>query len=177
MKTKEMSVESLPEDLTTFAKTSILSLLVLLNIEISQMGYLLILILVDSVTGMARAIKLKEGLSFQIFVWGIISKIGILIIPLLIASFALIFKIDLIYLVQAFIYIIATNDLISVITNIASMRSGKKYKNVDFIENGIHLLMDWFTVAAETVINKVRVVMKALSSHEDPKDPDQPDGQ
>jgi len=161
MKTKEMPITDTDQDLSIFAKGLIFTLLLALNIEPEKLGYLLILIFIDSVTGVLRAIKLKEGLSFETFVWGISSKLFILAIPLLIAGMALVFQINLSFIVEGMIYIIAVNDFISIITNIGSMRSGKKYKNVDFLELAIGGLRNFFT-------NKIKGAIKGFNEDETP---------
>lgn len=130
---------------STIGKSYMIAIIVMLNISVEQIGFLLILVFVDSFFGIIREIKLKSPLSWHRFIWGIISKFAILLIPFLVAGFGLVFKLNLIYLVQVFIYIIAGNDVISIITNIASIRAGKRFKNVDFIEKGIHLLTGFFT--------------------------------
>jgi len=143
---KEMlSTNTLDGDLTAIGKTGIVFILVTLNIPIEQVGFLLGLVFVDSFFGVIREIKLKSPLSWERFIWGITSKLAIMLIPFVIATFGLVFKVQLVYLVQLFIYIIAANDVISVITNISSIRSGVRYKNVDFIEKGIHYLTNIFT--------------------------------
>jgi hypothetical protein len=149
---KEMiNTDQFDADLTGMAKASIIFILVTLNIPIEQVGFLLGLVFVDSLFGVIREVKLKSPLSWERFIWGITSKLAIMLIPFVIATFGLVFKVQLAYLVQLFIYIIAANDVISVITNISSIRSGVKYKNVDFIEKGIHYLTATFT----TMINNI----------------------
>jgi hypothetical protein len=149
---KEMiNTDQFDADLTGMAKASIIFILVTLNIPIEQVGFLLGLVFVDSFFGVIREVKLKSPLSWERFIWGITSKLAIMLIPFVIATFGLVFKVHLAYLVQLFIYIIAANDVISVITNISSIRSGVKYKNVDFIEKGIHYLTATFT----TMINNI----------------------
>jgi hypothetical protein len=143
---KEMlSTNTVDGDLTAIGKTGIVFILVTLNIPIEQVGFLLGLVFVDSFFGVIREVKLKSPLSWEKFIWGITSKLAIMLIPFVVATFGLVFKVQLVYLVQLFIYIIAANDVISVITNISSIRSGVRYKNVDFIEKGIHYLTNIFT--------------------------------
>lgn len=157
---------NVPEEITTFAKTTFLSFLVLLNLEANQLGYLLILIFIDTFFGLLKSARLKDEISFGRFIWGMLSKLGILLIPLLLASFALFFGINLFFLVQGFIYLIAANDLVSIITNIACIRSAKRYKNIDFIERGIHMLTDYFSTFVDYIVSKVQKVMNALKKDE-----------
>ena len=140
MKSQVMTDTTIDPEITTFGKSYIVFLLLILNIPIEQIGFLLVTVFVDSFFGVIREIKLKSPLRWEIFIWGIIKKLSILIIPFLIAFFGLAFKVNLIYVVQGFIYIIAANDVISIITNISSIRAGKRFKNIDFIEKGIHFI-------------------------------------
>ncbi len=141
-------------EITTFGKSYLIFLFMVLNISVEQVGFLLVLVFFDSLFGVIREVKLKARLSWERFIWGITSKFAILLIPFFIALFGKIFKVDLVYLVQMFIYIIAANDMVSIITNISSIRSGVRYKNVDFIERGIHYLTNFFTNLVTGVLNK-----------------------
>ena len=150
---KEMlNSNTLDSDLTAIGKTGIIFIFVTLNIPIEQVGFLLGLVFVDSFFGVIREVKLKSPLSWEKFIWGITSKLAIMLIPFVIATFGLVFKVQLVYLVQLFIYIIAANDVISVITNISSIRSGVRYKNVDFIEKAIHYLTNIFTNMVNNIL-------------------------
>ena len=169
MQAAEMKIETLEQDLTAYIKTTILSILVLLNMEASQLGYLLIMVFLDSIFGLLRAVKLQEGASWKTFIWGIVLKISILIIPFLLAGFGLVFKMNLFWLVRGFIYLIAVNDLISILASIISMKTGKRYKSVDFIERGIHAMMNIFSGAANKMIQNFNP-----QKDENPKDSDQP---
>lgn len=147
-------INTVDGDLTGFSKAFIVMILMILQINPEQVGFLLGLVFVDSFFGVIREVKLKSPLSWERFIWGITSKLAILLIPFVIATFGLVFKVNLVYLVQMFIYIIAANDVLSVITNIASIRSGQRYKNVDFIEKGIHYLTSFFTNMINNLLNK-----------------------
>lgn len=170
MKSHEMQIEILPSDLTSFAKTSILAFLVLLNLEVEQMGFLLAAVFVDSFFGVIKSVRFNEKFDNRKFIWGIFKKLSILFIPFMLAGFGLLFQIDLLYIVQAFIYIIAANDVISILANILSIYSGKKYETVDFIEKGIHMMIGTLTTVVETFMAKL-----TKSKDETPKDPNQPE--
>lgn len=170
-----MKIETLPEHITAFFKLYVLGILLLLNLEASQIGFLLASVFVDSFFGVIKAIRMGGSFEAKRFIWGICKKLSILFIPFALAAFGLLFKINLVYIVQAFIYLIAVNDMISIISNIASIYSGKSYQTVDFIEKGIHLIINWLTTAGETILKKVNTVIQALGKNEDPKDPNQPE--
>jgi hypothetical protein len=71
---------------------------------------------------------------------------------------------DLIFLVHGFIYIIAGNESISILTNIASISSGRKYENVDIIDKGINLLINWLTTLANGALSKLEKILQAIKS-------------
>jgi len=152
MQKEMLTTDQFDGDLTAMAKAGIIFIFMTLNIPIEQVGFLLGLVFVDSFFGVIREIKLKSPLSWERFIWGITSKLAIMLIPFVIATFGLVFKVQLVYLVQLFIYIIAANDVISVITNISSIRSGKRFKNVDFIEKAIHYLTETFTNMVNNIL-------------------------
>jgi len=163
MKSKEMTNE-LPQDLTVFVKTYLISFLVLLNLEVTQMSYLLGAVFVDTFFGLIKSIKMKDLITWDLFIWGMIKKFSLLFIPFMVALLGLVFKLDLIYVVQAFIYIIAVNDSISVLVNIASIYTGRRYKNNDLIEKAIHFLIDWLTTLANGILSKAERVLQAIKS-------------
>jgi len=152
MQKEMLTTDQFDGDLTAMAKAGIIFIFMTLNIPIEQVGFLLGLVFVDSFFGVIREVKLKAKLSWERFIWGITSKLAIMLIPFVIATFGLVFKVQLAYLVQLFIYIIAANDVISVITNISSIRSGKRFKNVDFIEKAIHYLTETFTNMVNNIL-------------------------
>lgn len=163
MKAKQMTNE-LPQELTLFIKSYLISFLLLLNLEPTQMSYLLGAVFVDTLFGLLKSIKLKDQITWDRFIWGMIKKFSILLIPFMIALMGLVFRFDFIYVVQAFIYIIAVNDSISVLVNIASIYTGKRYENVDFIEKAIHFLIDWLTTLANGILSKAEKILQAIKS-------------
>lgn len=134
------STEFAEKVVVTFAKTYIIGYLALLNIEANQVGYLLIMVFVDSLFGLLASWRVAEQLSIKRLMFGMTSKLALLIIPFLLAGFGLAFGINLVYLVKGFIYLLATNDLISVIGHCVTLKTGVRYKSIDLIERGISML-------------------------------------
>lgn len=162
MRTKEMQVEFLEKDLTTFLKTSFLSLFVLLQIPVEQMGFLLCTVFIDSFFGTLKSVRLGRHFTKEKFIWGITKKLSVLVVPFILALFGLIFHINLIYIIKAFIYLIAVNDMISIISNIASIYSGKEYLNDDFIEKGFHVLIGWMVAIGNSIVQKFQIMVNAI---------------
>jgi hypothetical protein len=148
--------ELMDENLSLWLKTGLMTFLVALQIEIQQIGYLLVLVFFDSFFGSMRAIKLKEGFSIVKLWWGILSKLSLLFIPFLLAGFGLVFKINLIWTVEFFIIGIAINDLISIMASMVSMRRGRLVKSQDYIDKMITALMGFFTDFLKTKIDQFK---------------------
>lgn len=180
-----MRTETLPEQLTAFFKLYILAILVLLKLEASQIGWLLVAVLVDSFFGVLKSVRLGDSFQYSRFVWGMTKKFSILFIPFLLASVGLFFHINMVYVVQAFIYLIVVNDSISILANIGSIYSAKDYKTVDFIEIGIKTLIEvltkvgngiikWLQKSGDSITRRIHIIIDALSKNETPQDPNQP---
>lgn len=116
-------------------------------------GYLLAVIFIDSLFGMLKAVKLKVPLNFKTFIWGITAKLSLLLIPFLLASFGLAFGHDLAFLVSSFIYIIAANETVSILSKIITLRTGKDYKNEDYITKAIEAMREF-------IIAKMRLILE-----------------
>lgn len=134
-------------------KALIVAMLSAISINPYHVGYLLIAVFVDSFFGVLKAAKIKERLSFKKYSWGIISKLSLLFIPLLLAYFAKTFEIDLSYLVTSFIFLIAANDTVSIISKIGTLRTGINYKNEDFIALAIDSLRNFLINKMQAILN------------------------
>ena len=143
------------QDLTILIKGFVFGLLLILNIQPEFMGLLLMFVFVDSIFGVLKSIRIGRAVSYKILTWGIISKISVLFVPLLIAYMALTFKINLVWIVEAFIYIIAANELVSILGNIATIKTGKEYENSDFVAALINSIRVFFMKSIKGLIKKI----------------------
>ena len=125
---------------TLSIKALIFATLNLLSISPEVAGYLLTVIFFDSIMGVLKSLKIGIRFDFNRFVLGMLSKFSLLLIPFLIAFFGLAFGHNLVYIVDAFIYIIAANETVAIISKIGTLRTGKEYKNEDFIAIAIDIL-------------------------------------
>jgi phage-related holin len=137
-------------------KAIIFSTFALLNIPPEQVGYLLIIIFADSFLGVIKAVRLNFEISFKRYIWGVSSKLTVLMIPFLLAYFALAFDHNLTFLLDAFIYLLAANETLGIITKIGSIRSGNDIKDTDFIQIGIGRLQKVFTKLMETLTDRLK---------------------
>lgn len=138
---------------TLAIKAIIFSTLQFLNITPEVAGYLLTVIFLDSFMGVLKAVKLGVPFSFQVLIIGMLSKFSLLFIPFLIAFFGLAFGHNLVYVVDAFIYIIAANETVAILSKIGTLRTGQEYKNEDFIAIAIDVLRLFIVKKMEALKN------------------------
>ena len=138
---------------TLTIKALIFTILQFLNITPEIAGYLLTVIFFDSFLGILKSLKMGGRFSFNRLTLGMLSKFSLLLIPFLIAFFGLAFGHNLVYIVDAFIYIIAANETVAIISKIGTLRTGKEYKNEDFIAIAIDLLRVFIIKQIETLKN------------------------
>jgi hypothetical protein len=137
-------------------KVMIFSMFTMLNIPPEQVGYLLTIIFGDSFLGVIKAARLGFEITFKKYIWGVSSKLTVLLIPFSLAYFALTFKHDLTFILDAFIYLLATNETLGIVTKIGSIKSGKDIKDADFIQIGISKIQDFFTKILENITEKIK---------------------
>jgi hypothetical protein len=137
-------------------KVMVFGMFTLLNIPPEQVGYLLIIIFGDSFFGVIKAARLGFEITFKKYIWGVSSKLIVLLIPLLLSYFALTFEHNLTFLLDAFIYLLAANETLGIITKIGSIKSGKDIKDTDFIQIGISKIQDYFTKFMEALTDKIK---------------------
>ena len=140
---------------TLTIKALIFTILQFLNITPEIAGYLLTVIFFDSFLGILKSLKMGGRFSFNRLTLGMLSKFSLLLIPFLIAFFGLAFGHNLVYIVDAFIYIIAANETVAIISKIGTLRTGKEYKNEDFIAIAIDLLRVF-------ILNQIATLKNAL---------------
>lgn len=121
-------------------KSFIIMIFAFLEIRWEVTSLLAGLIMLDTITGVLKVVRLKLGFSVGDLWWGITTKGLILLVPHLIALIGKILGLDWIYLVNLTIYVMIANDFASILTNILSIKHKKLYKNFDFIS----LLFNWF---------------------------------
>jgi len=121
------------ENFANCVKTTMYVLFVFLGIKTMVVEVLFYLMVIDSLLGIAKALRLNEMFSFQVLAWGMVSKISLLIVPITIALMAKGVGFDLSYFVVAILNALVVNEGISCITNIITIKTGKRLENTDYI--------------------------------------------
>lgn len=128
------------ENALNLLKSLLYALFVYLGIKTGIVKVLFYLMLIDSVLGIIKALSLSEKISLRILALGMISKLSILVIPMILALMAKGLNLDFNYFVVIVLDILIVNEGISCITNILSIKTKKKIENTDYITKMLEAL-------------------------------------
>jgi phage-related holin len=121
-------------------KIPLYGLFAFLNINIDVVNVIMWLMLIDTISGVAKAVIVdKIQFTFKIFYIGIMSKFVLLLIPITLALMALGIGYDFTWAVEAVIRLIILSEGISFFTNIVSIREKKVYENRDYLS----IILNW----------------------------------
>lgn len=105
---------------------------VYLNIDMNVFFILIIFMGIDTVTGVIKTFRLNyRSFTFGILLWGIVSKLGILIIPLLVALLSKGIGQDMIFGVTLIVKILIVSEFISSLGNCYTIKTKKIVKDID----------------------------------------------
>ena len=133
------------------AKMFLYGVFVFLDINIDTVKILAILMAVDTVFGLIKALRLKKKITFKALVWGLITKTSVLIIPMILALTARALSFDFTWFVTAILNIIVVAEAFSIVTNVISIREGKESENEDIITRLLHAVRS----ALRNIIDKL----------------------
>jgi phage-related holin len=120
-------------------KVPLYGLFAFLNINIDVVNVIMWLMIVDTISGVSKAVILdKVQFTFNKFYVGIMSKFVLLLIPITLALMALGIGFDFTWAVEAVMRLIILSEGISFFTNIVSIRKKKVYENKDYLGIILH---------------------------------------
>lgn len=157
-----MSLEDklMPEALKEFTepiKVFLYGLFALLNVNIDIVQVIMWLMLLDTLTGIVKAIKInKLKFTFKGLYTGLMTKFIILLIPMTLALMALGLGYDFTWAVEAVLRLIILSEGISIFTNALSIKENKIYENRDYLSVLLHWVRDKLTKIFDNTINKDR---------------------
>ena len=114
-------------------KGFIYGIFVFLDMDIDVIKILAILMALDIFLGVIKAIRLNKKICFRVLLTGMITKLSILILPMILALVAKALSFDFTWFVKAVLNILVLAEAFSSITNIISIRQKKDVQNTDFI--------------------------------------------
>lgn len=120
------------------AKTFLYGVFVFLDINVDTVKILSILMAIDTILGVFKVIRLGNKFSFKKLIWGMITKVSVLIVPMVLALTAKALNFDFTWFVSAVLNILVLAEAFSSITNIISIKEAKELENTDFITRLLH---------------------------------------
>lgn len=153
-------------DLISWIKYIGYILFVYLGIESEVFLILAIVMAVDSVTGVIRAVRLGEKISFTIFYGGVAIKFLFVLIPLLVALVGKGLQQDLTIGALVVMKIMVVSEAYSALGNIYSAKTKKKISNIDFISLLIHAIRNLFKSVILLLISKIEKNGEPVESDE-----------
>jgi phage-related holin len=139
-------------------KSAIYAVFVYLGIKTGTVKVLMVLMMLDSLLGIVKALRLGKKFSFKVLGWGMVSKLTILIIPMIIALMGQALSFDFSYFVIAVMNIIVVSEGISCVTNILSIRGKREIENTDYITLLLHSIRKALTGIVNRMLSKIEKV-------------------
>lgn len=116
-------------------KTTLYLVFVFLNIDTDIVKILMLLMLIDTASGIVKSFIISENFSFKLLFFGVCSKVLVLLIPM---TLALVGKgisktYDFTPLLDSVLRILVVSEGLSIITNFYVIKTKKIIKNFDII--------------------------------------------
>jgi toxin secretion/phage lysis holin len=141
MQTMESIFERLG-DYTLGLKAFLYGIFMFLDMDVDIVKILGILMAIDTFLGIVKALRLNKKVSFNILLMGMITKVSILILPMILALVAKALTLDFSWFVNAVLNILVLSEAFSSVTNIISIRQKRDIKNTDFITKLLYAVRD-----------------------------------
>lgn len=159
--------EVLPDKLRhtyTFIKAFMYGMFVSLDINTDVVTVLTTLMGIDTLVGVIKAVVLKKKVSFNIFFWGLMTKLTILIIPMVIALVAKGVGFNFKWLVDIVMDILVLSEGFSILSNIVSIREKREVKNKDVVSD----LLNSIRKGMLRIIEKLTKTIEEAGDEEEP---------
>ena len=128
--------------LLTFLYVPLIPLFEYLSIDAEKIMILGILLVVDFVMGISRAVVCKESVTYERALAGIVSKVFVLSIPILIALVSISSRIDLVFYVDKLIILLSIAEVYSIFDNGYQIRTKHSSGKVDMVSFIIRSIRD-----------------------------------
>lgn len=145
------------DNILSFCKALAYALFLYLGIKTEVVKILFVLMMLDTFIGIIKALRLGEKFSFKKLGWGIVSKLTILIVPMVVALIGKGLHFDLNYFVIAIMSIIIVSEGISIITNVLAIRQKKDINNDDYITLLLKAVRKQFIHLVTRLIDKTKI--------------------
>lgn len=140
-----------------------------LEINVDFIIALVILMISDTVVGIAKAIAFKKKVTFRKLFSGIMTKVSVLLLPFLLALVAknVAPRYDFTSLVDTVLDIMLVSEFISILSSTISIKTKKEVKNFDLITRLLKALRSYLVRFANILLVKVNDEDKPEESDKD----------
>lgn len=120
------------DNLLSFVKGVIYTAFVFLDIDHGLFNILWVFMIIDTISGLFKVLKIdKSKFSMKVLMWGLVSKIGLLLVPLIVALLLKGVGQEMGFGIELIIKILIVSEFISTMGNIYTIKTGKTVKDVD----------------------------------------------
>jgi hypothetical protein len=137
------------KEVVEFIKVGIYIIFAYLKIDMEIFSILMVFMLLDSIFGAIKSVRLGRKFKFKILLWGFVTKIGFLIIPLLVALLGKGLNYDLTISVQIVMKILIVAEAYSVFGNIYAAKNRKEVEELDIIS----MLLKSLRIGLKKILN------------------------
>lgn len=127
---------------------------VYLNIKGDLVFILSVLMLCDMFFGIVKALRLGVKVRISTMMWGFVTKISLLMIPMVVALMGKAIGKDFIWAVDFAIKMLVVNEGFSILANILSIKNKKDIENFDFVSLTINTLRDFVVNKFKNYVNE-----------------------
>lgn len=156
-----------------FFKVLIYPAFIYLNIDMEIVGILCTLMVLDTIVGGVKSIRIQRSFDVRTMLWGIILKILMLIIPITVALMGKGIGYDLLIFVSTVIRIMIVSECYSILGNIYAAKNRVDVSKLDAISMMLKSIRKWLYVMIQSGLRKVEESNECGFKDRENKDIDQ----
>lgn len=154
-------------DTLEYTRYSMYVLFTYLGLSIDAVTALSWLMIIDTLLGLIKAIRIGQKISIKILLWGFVTKLLIILIPMIVATIAKGLNKDFNWALDFVIKILVINEGISNLTNIISIRTKRNIQNLDIVTLLVRYIRKLLLMFAKKMLGKsVEDVIKEMEENE-----------
>jgi len=136
-------------------KAALYSTALFLNINLEIVQILMLLMALDTIFGIAKALRLGDQFNFGILFWGFSTKLLILIIPMVLALVGKGLGYDFTPLVDGVMKVLVLAEGFSIFTSMYVIKTKEKVKNVDVVSMLLSSIRKGFMSTINVLLKKI----------------------
>lgn len=138
-----------------FVKAFLYGLFVSLDINVDTVSVLTTLMIVDTVLGVLKALRLEQQISLKILTWGFVSKLAVLVVPVTLAMVAKTLSFDFTWFVDITLDLLVLSEAFSIITNVLAIKEKKRIDNTDILTKLLGAIRNGMLIIINRLLSSV----------------------